>query len=297
MISIVICSINNNYLARVSESIALTIGVEYELLVWNNIHENKGLCFVYNTMAKQARFEIICFLHEDIIFETKDWGRKLLSSFADDNELGVIGVAGSKCKARSFSGWFTGIPGSDYANIIHQDDKEERRIYLNPENLPKSGKVVCIDGVFIATRKNVWDRVLFDEKNVTGFHLYDLDFSLRASQITSVAVTFEILVRHITKGGDFGNNWVKESIKYHVKNCGTLPVMVAGFEPRNVEIRVRKTWLDLLKHYDISWSNKLGWIAKQKLLANPAFYYGILKFLFYKPLRLRHIHKFWPKNA
>ncbi len=66
MISIIICSVNQNYLKDVAENISNSIGVEYELLVWDNREAKKGLCEVYNMMAAKARYDYLCFLHEDI---------------------------------------------------------------------------------------------------------------------------------------------------------------------------------------------------------------------------------------
>jgi hypothetical protein len=290
MISIVICSINESYLEQVRKSIALTVGVEYELLVWNNLHENKGLCEVYNMMAEKARFDILCFAHEDIIFETNDWGQVLATSFAQDPALGVIGVAGSKYKSRSFSGWFTGVTAFDRARIVHRHTYGDRLIDLNPAKNSSTERVVCVDGVFICCTRQIWQQVRFDEKRVPGFHFYDVDFSLRASKLCSVAVTFGILMTHLTRGGDFVDNWIRAAFDYHELYQNDLPLTVLPGEHKEAEKAIRKTWLDLLKHYDISWRNKMKWIRKQQLHKDPSLYYGIVKFLFYKPLGIRRLH-------
>src|SRR5438477_1059436 len=103
MISIAICSVNSYYLSQIKENISNSIGVEYELLVWDNKGINKGLCEVYNMLAAKARFEYICFLHEDILFQTEKWGSKLIDIFDERQDIGVIGLAGNKYKSKFFS--------------------------------------------------------------------------------------------------------------------------------------------------------------------------------------------------
>ncbi len=48
--------------------------------------------------ASQAKFNIICFLHEDVLFRSQNWGLTLVSLFADHPDLGLVGLAGSKYK-------------------------------------------------------------------------------------------------------------------------------------------------------------------------------------------------------
>jgi len=291
MISIVICSINENYLSQVKENISSTIGVEYELLIWDNLQDSKGICEVYNIMASQARYEYVCFLHEDILFETSDWGHKISSIFQNRPDIGVIGVAGSKYKSSYLSGWYSGVKELDCANIVHRYSWGDEHVLLNPSPESNLEEVVCIDGVFICCRKKIWEQITFDQENLTGFHFYDIDFSTRAASICKVAVSFEILITHITKGGDFGDSWVKIAIDYHKLHGKKLPVYINGYANSGADKQIIKAWLDVLKNYRISWRNKFNWLATQKLFAKPRLYYSVLKFLLYKPLGLRYIHK------
>lgn len=296
MISIVICSINPGYLAQVKENISSTIGIEYELLVWDNLGERKGICEVYNYMARQARFEYTCFVHEDVLFETKDWGRKIVSIFTGQPDAGVIGVVGSKYKSAFLSGWFSNIPELDCANIIHRYPRHDEHIFLKPDPAQNSEEVICVDGVFICCRTNLWKQLLFDEKNLTGFHFYDLDFSIRASKLCKLIVCFDILLVHITTGGDFGDSWVNVALDYHSRQKGLLPVSVKKLLAADTDKKIIATWLDVLKNHPVSWSNKWKWITRQKLLRYPGLYYSLLKFLLYKPLGLQYLHKSWQRK-
>ena len=61
------------------------------------ILEKKGICEVYNSLAALAKVFIFrCFVHEDILFQTLDWGLSVEDIFSQNPAMGVVGVAGSK---------------------------------------------------------------------------------------------------------------------------------------------------------------------------------------------------------
>ena len=106
-----------------------------------------------------------------------------------------------------------------------------------------------------------------------------------------IAVTYGINIIHITKGGDFGDNWVKTAIGYHIRFGKILPRTKLVDLSYSIEEKISKTWVDFLKKYRISWKNKLQWIRMQKLHYKPAFYYPIIRFLFYEPFGIENFHK------
>lgn len=291
MVSIIICSVNPVDLSRITENIAATVGVEFELLVWDNRISQTGLCEVYNSLAAKAKFDYFIFMHEDIQFTTHEWGRNLLSFFELHPKAGVAGVAGSKYKSALFSGWYTGIKEFDCATIIHRYSYGDEAQLLKPgkELLPE--EVVCLDGVFICCKRSVWELTKFDQLNLRGFHFYDIDFTLRTSKLCSLAVVYDIGIIHITKGGDFGNKWVDTAINYHLRKVVSMPCSCAESSNKNIDKIIAKTWLDVLKNYEVSWRNKWRWISCQKLYSKPYLYYSIAKFIFYRPFGVRRLHK------
>ncbi|MBK7224510.1 MAG: glycosyltransferase [Saprospiraceae bacterium] len=58
----------------------------------------------YNIGASRAKYEILCFVHDDLFYMTQDWGKKLIKHF-EDSEIGLIGVAGARFKSKYNSGW------------------------------------------------------------------------------------------------------------------------------------------------------------------------------------------------
>jgi len=229
MISIIISSANAEQLKQVTKNITATIGVPFEIISTDNSHGEKGICEIYNRGAKTAKYDILCFMHEDVSIHTQDWGNKVISTFADNPKLGLIGIAGTAYKPISPSGW-EGIGAINlYINIIQSYKyikKEPDTIYINPTNegLPR---VACVDGVWLCTPKKVALEYPFDEALFKGFHCYDIDFSFSVAQAYEIAVTYDVLLNHFSEG-NYGRAWVDENIKLHKKWIHYFPVNLQG---------------------------------------------------------------------
>jgi hypothetical protein len=296
MISIIICSINNGYLKNVSENISKTIGIEYELLVWDNLFEKKGICAVYNMLAEQAKFPLLCFLHEDVFFETDGWGAILSAAFRDIPRAGVVGLAGSSYKSAMYSGWHTNNSLYDYFNYSHLTNGIRRKVRQPADSTENVFPVVCIDGVFIACRREIWRDILFDEQRLRGFHFYDIDFSLRAAGKYGVVVIMNIDLVHITQGGDYGDRWVEAAMQFHAECAGRLPFYLGG-TPGARQVRVEESgvaalWLDRLKGEKISLRNKWRWVMRQGLWRRGiSLWYPIVRFILFRPLKLYKLQR------
>jgi hypothetical protein len=72
--------------------------------------------------------------------------------------------------------------------------------------------IEALDGVFIAARREVAEAVGFDEATFTGFHLYDIDFSLRAHLAgRRVAVVNDVPIIHQSPGRFSDYTWVLDA--------------------------------------------------------------------------------------
>ena len=107
MISIIICSADKLQLAQVSENIAATIGLPFEIISFSNPGAQVGICEVYNRCIDQSKYDLICFMHEDILIKTMNWGKVIQSYFTADEQLGLVGIAGSTYKALCPSSCFS----------------------------------------------------------------------------------------------------------------------------------------------------------------------------------------------
>jgi len=199
MISVIISTYQPILLQSVLQNIAETIGVEYEIVAIEN-KAQYSICEVYNMGVERAKYPFFCFVHEDVLFETKNWGERLVSIMENDNSIGLIGVAGTKFRSTypSAIGQSPGLSQFLRGHIIHWDTYKDFDI---SQKKIETEDVVCIDGVFMFTKKEIFDYCRFDDKMLTHFHGYDIDFSLQVFfQSFRVIVDRGILLAHFSDG-------------------------------------------------------------------------------------------------
>lgn len=295
MISVVVCSINAGLASQLENNISHTIGVPFEIIILNNNVEKQSINYIYNKGAGMAKFNTVCFLHEDIIIHTPDWGNKLLNLFTDNPNIGLIGIAGSKYKSKTNSGWYTNSKDFDCCMITHLDySGNESKVYLNPEPGSRLQEVVVLDGVFMCTRKSVWEEIKFDADLLKGFHFYDIDFSFRVSRKYAAVVSFEIDITHLTMGGDFGDNWIHHSELWHQKYADLLPVSCLGIknsDTRSYELLVARTWLNLLMKQKVSYKRRVHWLSNLKFAKAVQMPLDAIKFMIYDLYKLFVVSK------
>ena len=234
MISILVCSIRDDLLAGLRENLAATVGVEHELLVHDNRETGWGLARVYNRLAEQARHPLLCFVHEDVRFRSPAaWGRELLGFYSAHPEAGVVGFAGSMVKTRAASGWAT-LPAYSRQNLVqHRRSGGVRIIRANPGGEAYS-RVTVLDGLCLFVARPTWETHRFDEVTFPGFHLYDLDFSLRVALERSNFVCHAVLAEHFSLGS-FSEAWLEATEAFHRKWDTRLPVSCVPLAPGEVE--------------------------------------------------------------
>ncbi|MBT0810563.1 hypothetical protein KIH41_04650 [Litoribacter ruber] len=254
MISIIICTINPTNLLNISKNIENTIGVPYEIVAIDNTQNPKGLTAIYNEGSKKAKYENVCFVHEDVKFQTQDWGKVILKIFTNE-EVGLVGVAGSSHKPKIASGWgalglqekFIKINLIQHFKFVNQPPIKQ---YQNTEN-EKLAQVACLDGVLLISKKSIIEEFPFDEKLLKGFHCYDIDLSLAIGQKYKVAVTYEILIDHFSEGKT-DVNWIADTILIHDKWKNILPISINPIdhsEKIRCEKHTYKNFIRLLRIY------------------------------------------------
>jgi hypothetical protein len=256
MISIVIASVNEHQLSAVKKNIEETIGVEFEIIDFANDKAREGLCQIYNRAAKKAKYNVICFMHEDLQIRTANWGKIVLDLFDSNVQLGLLGLAGSKYKSAAPSTWFG--YGGPYPQVLQynfiqhykfSEKKAELRV-SNPDQV-KLARVACVDGFWLCSTKAALASYQFDETLLKGFHGYDLDFSIGIGRNYEVAVTFDILIEHFSEGNT-DKNWLKEILKVHEKWSSHLPLNYANLTPLQVyalEKKGFKSFIHIMRDY------------------------------------------------
>ena len=226
MISIIVSTHKPEFLKNLVNSIPDTIGVNYEVIPVAN-HNQFSLCNAYNQGLAKAKYDYLCFVHEDVIFKSIGWGAEIISVLNDNKDIGLIGVAGSKFKSSLPLGWHISILQEMRRGCIFQGQNSYESVFddFSPDKVSQQIEdVVCLDGVILFTKKSVFKECLFDEALLKGFHGYDIDFSLQVFfSGKRVVVDREIKIFHFSLG-QFGKDKAKAEWRISRKWFGYLPM-------------------------------------------------------------------------
>ena len=247
MISVIISTQDSVLFHRISENIKETIGVEFEIIAIEN-KAQYSICEAYNIGVTKSKYPFMCFVHEDVLFKTTNWGDRLTSIMKKDQTIGLIGIAGSKFRSSypSAIGQGPGLSRFLRGNIYAWDNYKDfdKRVQQN-----EIDDVVCIDGVFMFSKKEVFNNCKFDDKLLTHFHGYDIDFSLQVFfQSYRVVVDRSVLIAHYSNGNYVGQNTIANR-KVGKKWMKKLPVATKDSHLSGLEIRILDSfnWLYFLK--------------------------------------------------
>ena len=277
MISIIICSANEVTLQKALNSIENTIGVPYEIVVVENRDGRFGLSEAYNKGAAKARYDVFCFMHEDVCFETSDWGKKVID-YLSDIKIGLIGVAGGDTKGRVPSSWSSYVFASEVSLVQHYKYNKKLPERINRTGYPEDGStikpVASIDGVWMCTRRDVYAHCKFDDTIFKRFHGYDIDFSLQVFMKFKVCVVSNIILHHYSEG-NYTRNWLDTMILLSDKWKRQLPVSVRPLSGQDY----------MIQH----WTAMVGFIDnlirfQYKL---PVIFYQVCRYSFNRYFRIR----------
>jgi glycosyltransferase involved in cell wall biosynthesis len=254
MISIVICSRNSSLLKSVTNSISNTIGVGHELIIIDNADNRHTILSAYNEGVRRSKYDIICFTHEDILFFTPGWGQNVLAHFTDE-QVGMIGVTGAQAQAAIPSAWwyhnlFAKTPKNLLMNTDGRSSNDGKLYqYLNRSVSSNKEEVVIIDGLWFCIRKELFNKISFDEKTFTGFHLYDADISMQVGLYAKRYIVFDVLMQHMNSG-NISADYYTDLVKFADKWKDSLPqqtaVLPEGYSKKTSWIMLRSFILDLV---------------------------------------------------
>ena len=95
--------------------------------------------------------------------------------------------------------------------------------------------MIALDGVFLGIRKELFEKIRFDDTHYKGFHFYDTDICLQAyfQGFENRAVN-DILIEHFSKGFQ-GRQWVENSLTYWKKWGDKMPVSSIKFSEDDLQ--------------------------------------------------------------
>ena len=291
MISIIICSINPERCEKTLENFSKTIGIEYEVIVFDNRQKGWGLCKTYNYCAEKAKYQYLCFVHEDVFIDTKDWGKRIVEFVEKIPKCGVVGFAGGLQARKNFSSWWAGErrvnirDGYNSRTRVYSRADYRNHAFINPDNEPHS-RVLCVDGLFHFVKKTIWEEVKYDESTFPAFHFYDVDFSLAVSELYSNYALLNFDVFH-DSSGNVNKEYIKWMFAFQEKWNGKLPKSITaidGFKNLYAELREAMTVFVYCKIAGFAMGKYLRQIQR---INSVCFFVLVLVFLPLKVLRTR----------
>lgn len=228
MVSVIVSTYKKENYIGLEKSISSTIGVPFEMIPI----ENPGLYSLsqaYNLGIKKARYPYVCFVHDDVSFNTRNWGASVVDLMLSDTKIGLVGIAGSKFKSTyPTTGWGTGpfiksLWRGHYKTLNSQNEVCE--IDLDKRGVKDEvEEMLIVDGLFLFTKKEVLEKCRFDEKMLTHFHGYDTDFSLQVFfNSYKIVIDRRLDVFHNSKGVT-GPEFAKANREIRRKWGKNLPV-------------------------------------------------------------------------
>lgn len=246
---------------KFKEHIQNTIGCKHEIYGYEN-NNQYSLPEIYNKSLVENYSEnsIFVFIHNDILFKTKNWGRILLSRF-NDSDYDIIGLAGTASLSEDGVWW------SDKSKLFgivnHTDGIKEWESMFSP-SFNGIKEVVTVDGVFIAVNP---DTIIhkFDE-NYKGFHFYDISFCVpNYLDGCNVGVTTDIRIIHKSIGITtpvWEGNKEKFIDQYQDELPLSIDFKIKGIKKHNIKLKVEPKVTVIIptkNNYDILYENLLSW--------------------------------------
>ena len=210
MISIIICSRDDQRFAGVERMYhTLLAGEEFELL---RVPDATSMAEGYNRGIDAARGDLLIFSHDDLEILNRDFVPRLRAHL---ERFDVVGVAGTTRLIRP--AWIDAGPPYIYGQVAHPEATGELLLAIFATPARAVEKIQALDGVFLATKRSVIEKIRFDAATFDAFHHYDLDFSFSAHRAGfRLAVACDIHVLH-QSSGKLDDAWYRSRGKFLMK--------------------------------------------------------------------------------
>ncbi len=167
----------------------------------------------------------MCFVHEDVVFHSLNWGENVLDEFNSDSNVGMLGVVGGHILTSiSTCWWSTSCRRGSLiqGNYLNGNYISHRTYYTNNNDEDKF--VVAIDGVWMVIRKILFDKISFDSNTYIGFHFYDMDISMQIISLGyKILIVDGVDIEH-RSSGNVNGSFYRNCIEFHKKWDYMLPV-------------------------------------------------------------------------
>lgn len=200
-----------------------TCGFEANVMCIQN-PDGISLSKVYADMmvSENVVDDVVVFIHDDIEFLKKGWGKEVLRLFKENKDYGIIGVAGSAQFDENAAWWNY---EKKFGQVLHRNEGKSWLTAFSPLLEKDLQEVAVIDGLFIAVhRSRISDNF---NRELDGFDFYDIDFCLSNlfSEKTKIGVTTNIRIAH-NSIGKLKDSWYKNRLIINKKYKDKYPIDV-----------------------------------------------------------------------
>lgn len=209
-----------------------TSGVHTSIYCYPNFNEF-SLPEIYNRAISEIdkTDAITIFCHNDIEFDTPNWGKKLLTHFnKSNNEYQILGVAGVESLYHGCWWLDKSLQNMNFKEMIGIVNHDNGiRKWVSKYSEPHFGvkPVTIIDGVFMAVDLDKIEYT-FDE-TFNGFHFYDLGFVFKnvlegcnAGVITDIRITHKSI-------GQTNEQWEQNRIIFEKMYENEFPFKIKDY--------------------------------------------------------------------
>lgn len=232
MISVIYCT--KEHKPNHIEHIKKTSGIGKFIDVIEIINNGESLTKAYNRGLKQAKFDIVVYLHDDETIESSNWANKLIKHYKSNPEYGIIGVAGTKYMVETGKWWED--MKKMYGRVAHTHDGRTWLSEYSRDIGNDIEDVIIVDGVFFSLHKK---RIKYDfDERFEGFHFYDVSFCFRNYiNGVKVGVITNIRINHQSIG-QTNEQWEQNRIQFAELYEEQLPVKIKKVFKKNEKIKV-----------------------------------------------------------
>lgn len=232
MISLIVCSIDPVKFANVSANYARCFPNDAHEII--GIHDARSLCEGYNRGLEKARGDVCIFSHDDIEILTDDVGETLHRQLQTAD---VIGVAGTT--RLHGMGWANS--GIEFAyGVVAAGVPDDYEVALFGAVAPLQTGLMALDGVFLATRRELAAAVGFDAQTFDGWHGYDTDFTLRSYLAGyRVAVSLDLMLIH-SSPANVDTEWLRYDERFRQKHGAHLAPKAGPWYEVRKRVRTRE---------------------------------------------------------
>jgi len=231
MISVIYCTkVSKPYH---KEHIIKSSGLHKNIEVIEIINNGESLTKCYNEGIKQSKYDTIVICHDDIMIETKQWGKKLLKIYNKNPEYSIIGVAGTKELSKSGRWWDNKV--KMYGKVKHTHNNKSWLSAYSDDLGDNIEEVVLVDGLWFSFKKDKI-KTTFNEK-VKGFHFYDVTFCVE-NKVSGckIGVITKIRINHMSIG-ETNDEWEQNRLLFVESAKDNLPIRVdEDFKNRKLKV-------------------------------------------------------------